>query len=78
VYKRQTVNSAQTWDDLTFSLGAGTGATGTQNKATLNHYPAVGLTEWFWIEYARAGTITFAGDQGLVTTQSGIGGWVMG
>lgn len=73
-----TANSAQTWDDLTFSLGAGSGAVGTQNKATLNHYPAIGLTEWFWIEYARAGTITFAGDQGLVTVQSGIGGWVMG
>ena len=73
-----TVNSAQLFDDTTMSIGAGTVSIGTQNKATLNHYPAVGLTEWYWIEYARAGTITFAGDQGIVTTQSGIGGWVMG
>lgn len=64
-----TVNSA----DL-FGEGAQAGAT-TVSMSTIaryNGFPGIGFHTLYWLEYARAGTITFGGDAGLATIQSGL------
>lgn len=47
-------------------------------SAAYQGYPGIGYHFLQWLEYARTGTVTFFGDAGIVTLQSGIHGSIMG
>ena len=61
-------NSAQVFNDM--SMGATQG--NLIGRADYQGYPGLGYHYIAWIEYARAGTMTFLGDSGVASMKSGI------
>lgn len=59
-------NSAQLFHNINGSANAQLG------HAEYRGYPAAGYHYLAWIEYARTGTVTFNGDQGVADTQTGL------
>lgn len=65
-------NSAEVFQEI--NGGAGTGST----VAIYRGYPGIGYHYLAWLEYRRAGTITFNGDGGVADMQNGITAEVWG
>jgi hypothetical protein len=68
-----TVNSAQVMAE---SSTSDTGTNICHGHAQYRGWPGIGYHYLAWLEYARAGTVTFSGDLGLVTIQSGLSGTI--
>lgn len=63
-----SANSASTWGELSATATA----IRVNMRATYKGSPGLGYHYLQWIEYARAGTVTYEGDNGFVTILSGI------
>lgn len=65
-----SANSAITYGEIASSVAAG--ITRALSIANYRGYPGIGYHYLQWLEYARLGTVTFTGDLGTSSNQSGL------
>jgi len=63
-----TANSAQQYREASAGINNGEWVTDAHYRG----FPGLGYHKVIWLEYARAGTVTFLGDSGVVTIQTGL------
>jgi hypothetical protein len=70
--------SANSADILTEYANGAASTVAQQAHARYRGFPGVGYHTLTWLEYARAGTVGYGGDDGVADEQSGILAEVMG